>query len=90
MMGTRLSRPRPLSPSLGFHVHRSLQLGSDGRRITSHRCSHTTLVVYLHYFTNIVHLLVHDHPDMRDVLDVMFFKYCAFRFLNLVILGFVL
>ncbi|KAF7147339.1 hypothetical protein RHSIM_Rhsim03G0127200 [Rhododendron simsii] len=50
----------------------------------------TALVVYLHYFAKIIHLLVHDRPDTRDVLlsdfyDVMFSKPCAFRFLNLVI-----
>ncbi|KAI8544231.1 hypothetical protein RHMOL_Rhmol08G0279800 [Rhododendron molle] len=50
--------------------------------------THTPLVIYLLIFTKIVHLFVHDHPDMRDVLEVMFFKPCAFRFLNLVILGF--
>lgn len=39
----------------------------------------TALVVYLHYFAKIIHLLVHDHPETMDVLlsdfyDVMFFK----------------
>ncbi|KAH7855568.1 hypothetical protein Vadar_026318 [Vaccinium darrowii] len=28
----------------------------------------SALVVYLHYFAKIIHLLVHDHPDDRDVL----------------------
>ncbi|KAE9444899.1 hypothetical protein C3L33_23203, partial [Rhododendron williamsianum] len=28
----------------------------------------TALVVYLHYFAKIIHLLVHNHPDTRDVL----------------------
>ncbi|KAE9462382.1 hypothetical protein C3L33_05710, partial [Rhododendron williamsianum] len=55
----------------------------------------TALLVYLHYFAKIIHFLVHDNPDTRDVLlndfyDVMFFKPCAFRFLNLEIIGFVM
>lgn len=28
----------------------------------------TALVVYLHYFAKIIHLLVHNHPDTRNVL----------------------
>ncbi|KAG5529718.1 hypothetical protein RHGRI_030185 [Rhododendron griersonianum] len=84
---------RPLLQT--FRVRQSPRLGPDGCQIAVCRRSGTALVVYLHYFTKIIHFLVHDHPDTRNVLlndfyDVMFFKPCAFRFLNLEIIGFVM
>ena len=47
----------------------------------------TALVVYLHYFAKIVHLLVHDHKDARDVLfdefsEVVFSKSFCFLALS--------